>query len=473
MSNPDIICPQPTRPLKRKASQLDPSSDRHRERIASKRQILFSPPPDSINQWLAELPPFSIRQSSRSDSFLVCNMNRRPESANKPRSAQSTARKSHSYQLPSPRSLQAAPASQTSMLRGSPSYPPALPSPYTPVSQQTTLSYTSSFNPREDAKKSKRIRSPAYRDELKNHSVYIDSWGMSMPANVHGFAQKIIEKERTSPSLTDQEVAYTREQLCTLDNADEEVTRTGFANTSLFPRTLDYKVGVNNYSLAVGANLPFDPAALPYTPGSRYLPIVTPIPDFHYGYPYQSFTKSQSRLPEVLQHPRLRPYAQPNSSTYWPFFAVEYKSQSRLGSTWVAENQNAGTGAHCVNSIETLLNYTKTTEQRQITDSLAFSCVADSHNAALWVHWREDGVDPRFVSSEIGYYHFHRPSDIRKFRSSVKNIIDYGLNERLLMIQNALSDILPQIPDWDAEDKAKKARRSSQIDDAFSSSSFN
>ncbi len=293
-----------------------------------------------------------------------------------------------------------------------------------------------------------------------------------MPSAILEFARKIIEKERTSPGLTDQEVIYTREQLSTLDNVDEEVTRTGFANISLFPKKLDYKLGSNKFVIAVGANLPFDQKALPYTLGSRYPPVVTPMPDFHYDYPQNSFMGPQSRLSEVMQHPRFQSYVKPNSSTYWPFFAVEYKSQSRLESTWVAENQNAEIGSHCVNSIERLMSYTTNTDERQIIDFIAFSCVVDSHNASLWVHWREDGDDPRFVSSEVGYYHFHRPRDIREFRANVKNIIDYGLSERLTMIKNALFDILPQIPRWDAENKAAKVRRSSQIDIVSSLKSF-
>jgi len=468
MSSIEIKCPQPTRPLKRKASQFDPFDDTNDEQTASKRRNLFSLLPDTIDKWLTELPPFSGRKSSRSDSFLVCAMNNgrqsRSDSTFRPGSARPAVNKQHAYQPLSPQSLQATSASHTPVTQAPASYVQAPQSSYTPMSQQTSQSRTPVASSREDPKKSKRVQSPSYRDELENHSIFIDSYGMSMPSAILEFARKIIEKERTSPGLTDQEVTYTREQLSTLDNADEEVTRTGFANTSLFPKKLDYKLGSNKFAIAVGANLPFDQKALPYTPGSRYPPVVTPMPDFHYGYPQNSFMGPQSRLSEVMQHPRFQSYAKPNSSTYWPFFAVEYKSQSRLGSTWVAENQNAGTGSHCVNSIETLMSYTTNTDERQITDSIAFSCVVDSHNASLWVHWREDGDDPRFVSSEVGYYHFHRPRDIREFRAGVKNIIDYGLSERLTMIKNALFDILPQIPRWDAENKAAKVRRSSQID---------
>lgn len=137
-----------------------------------------------------------------------------------------------------------------------------------------------------------------------------------MPSAILEFARKIIEKERTSPGLTDQEVTYTREQLSTLDNADEEVTRTGFANTSLFPKKLDYKLGSNKFAIAVGVNLPFDQKALPYTPGSRYPPVVTLMPEFHYDYSQNSFMNPQSRLSEVMQHSRFQSYVKSNSSTY-------------------------------------------------------------------------------------------------------------------------------------------------------------
>ena len=113
-----------------------------------------------------------------------------------------------------------------------------------------------------------------------------------MPALIRDFAQGIITKECSSLGPTDQELAYTHEQLSTLDNADKEVTKTGFANISLFPKVLDYKIGANKFSIAVSADLPFDTTALPYTPGSRYPPVVQPRPDFHYGYSYASFTGS-------------------------------------------------------------------------------------------------------------------------------------------------------------------------------------
>ncbi len=468
MSSIEIKCSQSTRSLKRKASQFDPFDDTNDEQTVFKRRNLFSLLSDTIDKWLTELSPFSDRKSSCFDSFLIYAMNNdrqsRSDSIFRSESVRSAVNKQHAYQSLSSQSLQATSASHTSVTQALASYAQASQSSYTSMSQQTFRSRTSVVSLRENFKKSKRVQFFSYRDELENHFIFIDSYGMFMPSAILEFARKIIEKERTSSGLTDQEVIYTREQLSTLDNVDEEVTRIDFVNISLFSKKLNYKLRSNKFVIAVDVNLSFDQKALSYTFDSRYSSVVTLMPDFHYDYSQNSFMSSQSRLSEVMQHSRFQSYVKPNSSTYWSFFAVEYKSQSRLEFTWVAKNQNAEIESHCVNSIETLMSYTTNTDERQIIDFIAFSCVVNSHNASLWVHWRENEDDSQFVSSEVDYYHFHRSRDIREFRANVKNIIDYELSERLIMIKNALFDILSQIPRWNAENKVAKVRRSSQID---------
>lgn len=301
-----------------------------------------------------------------------------------------------------------------------------------------------------------RVQSPSYRNELKSHSVYIDSYGMTTPGPVQSFAQGIMGRKRASPGLHGEELMSTRKQLSSLADADEEITRTGLSRTTLFPTTADY-----NDQIATGANIPFDRTALPHVPGFNFPPIVTPRPDLHYGYPRDSFSAHEYG---VMQHRRLDPYAHPNSANFWPFFLVEFKSSSRGGTHWVAENQNAGSGSHCVNSIQSLMNYTRGNKRRAMIDSVVFSCVADAGFASIWVHWQGVGDDPRFVSSEVESYRLKRPEDLSKFRSSVRNIIEYGIDERLTTIKNALHDLLPQLLPWDKEDRDAKTRRSFQID---------
>jgi len=468
MSSIEIKCSQSTRSLKRKASQFDSFDDTNDEQTVFKRRNLFSLLSDTINKWLTELSSFSGCKSSRFDSFLICVMNNdqqsRSDSIFRSESIRSAVNKQHAYQSLSSQSLQTTSASHTSVTQALASYAQASQSSYTSMSQQTSQSRTSVVSSRKDFKKSKRVQFLSYRDELENHFIFIDSYDMFMLSAIFEFARKIIEKERTSSDLTDQKVIYTREQLSTLDNVDEEVTWTDFVNTSLFSKKLNYKLRSNKFIIAVDVNLSFDQKALSYTLDSRYSLVIMLMPEFHYDYSQNSFMSSQSHLSEVMQHSRFQSYVKSNSSTYWSFFAVEYKSQSHLEFTWVAKNQNAEIEFHYVNSIKTLMSYMTNTDERQIINFIAFSYVVNSHNASLWVHWREDEDDSRFVSSEVDYYHFHRSHDIRKFRASVKNIIDYELSEWLIMIKNALFNILSQISRWDAENKVAKVRWSSQID---------
>jgi hypothetical protein len=41
------------------------------------------------------------------------------------------------------------------------------------------------------------------------------------------------------------------------------------------------------------------------------------------------------------------------------------------------------------------------------------------------------------------------PEDLSKFRASIRNIVEYGIDERLTVIKEALRDLLRRNPDWD------------------------
>lgn len=418
MADLDIQCPQPTRPfLKRKVSQLDFTDDSIHSQPACKQQRLITP---SL---------VSLRRSSRSDSFITRNMATRRDPS-RPYTAPISPPESHSR----PSSV------QTSFS----SYPSRQ---YSPVLRPTSTrsAGTESTN---------GVASPTYRRDLHNHGIYIDSLG-NIPDHIESFAQAILRKERTSPGLTDSEVSQLRRELSEDADAEEDMAKITLSKSPLFPASVNY-LG-QPHLLARGANIPFDRKGLPHIKGYRLPPVRQPKPDFHFGYSHNSFTRAED---SVMRQPRISPYAQPNSSNYWPFFAVEVKSPSRGGTTWVAENQNAGTGAHCVNSMNVLLEYTNS-QPRSETQSLAFSCVADYNGASLWVHWRELGEDGRFMMSELDYFRFKKPHDIRGFRARVRNIIEFGLGDRLATIKGALMDLFPQIERWEDEDRSSRIRRRS------------
>lgn len=76
----------------------------------------------------------------------------------------------------------------------------------------------------------------------------------------------------------------------------------------------------------------------------------------------------------------LRKDAKRSTAGYWPFFTA-FKSEARGGTFWVAENQNAGSGALCVNSMENLLSLTNTVWTK--VDSIMFSCNVNAKHAEI------------------------------------------------------------------------------------------
>ena len=74
---------------------------------------------------------------------------------------------------------------------------------------------------RQGAKRIDRIQSSAYRDLLKDHGVYPDPYGRSIPDNVRTFARHLIYKDRNSPPLNDDEVMAMQDRRVELVNADD------------------------------------------------------------------------------------------------------------------------------------------------------------------------------------------------------------------------------------------------------------
>lgn len=457
MSDHELKCPRPIRPLKRKASQLE-LFDPLTLQQASQRHNISIVPPTFVSKWLANIPDCSYRQLSRSDSFLSYNINRGHHNQagpmSRPGSAQSTPR-NHQYQPVSPESL-----STRSTLN--------LLAHVQPTSSLAICSTLVSRPSRDQSslcpstqRAEKRVEKPYYRDELRNHGVILDRSGGSIPESVREYAQSLLEAQRSSPGLKDEELSSALRTVVGLENADEETTSRELNTTSLFPRAANY-----DWKIAVGGSVPLDRTALPHAFGRNFLPIVQPKPDYQYGYPHASFNADEA---EVMEHRRLRDYARPSSAAFWPFFFIELKSVSHGGTHWVAENQNAGSGAHCVNSMKTLMNYTKDNEKRtNILNSLAFSCIADVYSASLWVHWHEAGDSSRFISSKVKSYQMDNKEDFQSLRSGIRNIIDYGIDKRLPAIKQALRDVLSQVPQWDHEDQAARKRKTqfAPFDDA-------
>lgn len=491
----EVCCPRPTRPLKRKLSQLDDELDRS----YPKRPLFFDP------ILLRTFP------RSRSDSFLTFAMNpnryphlapkgttnqlddiRRPNVPLRPTTTQPSlshllspaSNLSGQHHLPpwsnfTPHFAGAQPKLDFSHQQwpstirdpaATSTWQQATPPPYglTPVSLATTpasfgsglaSSYTSldGRNSRQEEKTVReredllRVSSPTYRDELYNHNIQVCWDADDIEEDVLKFSRDIIDKRRASPGLQPQDIASDRQVLKAQADTPEQSFREAVAKTKLLPDALDYP------TLRVADEASFGRVGMPHVSGHRFRPLPLPRSDKCYGYPRSAFDNDEA---DRLGHHRLKHYAQPVGKTFWPFFMVEYKSPSSKGSTWVAENQNAGSGAHSVNSLEVLFEHSQRCQAANIK-SIAFSCVADCNNASIWVHWcKNEGERRLFSSSEIANYHLKTASERTAFRNNVRNIIDYGVGERLTGIKEILREIL--LPDLDALEKKARMRKVSQ-----------
>jgi hypothetical protein len=273
-----------------------------------------------------------------------------------------------------------------------------------------------------------------------------------------------LEKPRTSPRLSDEQVEHAQDTLAQLQCETETAARETLATLPLFPPKFSYP-GVSE-----GHDELWNSRAVPHIPGSGRAPVSTPKPDRYYGYKDTAF---DLREYAIISHRALNPYAQPGTTSYWPFFPVEFKAQSRGGTFWVGVNQNAANGAHILRSIEALRHHSQADEDTQLGNHV-FSCVIDTTDAALWVHWVEaeaedkskDGYKshhspppspPSYHMAEVAHYHLSRPDDLRVFHASVRNILDHAVGIRLVQIRTLLAAV--SVDDLERGEKARRTRQ--------------
>ena len=212
----------------------------------------------------------------------------------------------------------------------------------------------------------------------------------------------------------------------------------------------------------------FDGSAMPHSPG-MVKALARPKCDRTFGYSREAFSLPMRK---VLDCPGFTPYVFPSKENYFPFFAVEFKAPSRAGTLWVAENQCAGFGAHCLSSIMHLLkmregpeegrrmtkipqdpkmtehqNEEQTTEatkeKKDMDDVFVFSCTMDYRAAVFWVHWCESAAMPIYKSTPIRVLDMRKIKHIQDLHFTIQNIMTWGLGDRLTWIKKLCEDLQP------------------------------
>ncbi|KAK5215284.1 hypothetical protein LTR72_011654 [Exophiala xenobiotica] len=266
---------------------------------------------------------------------------------------------------------------------------------------------------------------------------YIYRERRKIPADLRDFASTNILKRRGSPQLADEAVSKVIDIAEELADSTEGPTAK-LLRTDMFP--------LERPGVAEGGNSAWSMSALPNNPAYQY-DVSAPKPDSYFGYPTNQRSGWSYAQSNVITHPMARPYSQPARGNTFPFLVVEMKSEAAGGTFYVAENQAAGSGSHCVNALLWLLREARTSDSSSLTDTIAFSITMSHRQAIFYLHWYSE-ADRLFYMSLLRTYSTMVAEDIRACNNTVKNIIDHGLGARKTAIGQALEALFPYPQHW-------------------------
>lgn len=165
-----------------------------------------------------------------------------------------------------------------------------------------------------------------------------------------------------------------------------------------------------------------------------------PKPDLAFGYSGAAFDKNQDMAIGLLSTEDEKSYAKPVETLRFPFLQLEFKSIS-TGSRKVAENQVANGGAIAMRGLLELFRRISAEKDINMDIPQFFSLCLDQsvvHVNAHWLSYNPDNTTISFHMAEIVSYLLNRSKSLKKVHQIVKNILDYGLRERLPRIREAL-----------------------------------
>ena len=176
--------------------------------------------------------------------------------------------------------------------------------------------------------------------------------------------------------------------------------------------------------------VPLDPSIL-----TNPLPLPKPRPDLAFGYSETAFTRNQLGTIDLLIDDQFgRSYATPDKKLRFPFLDIDFKSQAKNGTHYIATNQVAGTGALALNANLELMRRSSKGEKLDYSEPQFFSIIMDHDLARINVHWvgapTEDGRHCFHVEG-LSKHLLDDVNGLRAVRRAVKNILDYGSDERL------------------------------------------
>jgi hypothetical protein len=159
----------------------------------------------------------------------------------------------------------------------------------------------------------------------------------------------MVSRQRASPEIDDAVIQRLKEKSGRRRNEAEDAIVKQLA-LHLIPamnelELSDRRLEMNfDQQLSNSVPFPLDPDVL-----TNPLPLPKPKPDLAFGYSQDAFTHKQLMTIELLVDDGFgSSYAVPDQKLQFPFLEIEFKSQAKRGTHYVATNQVAGADAIAV-----------------------------------------------------------------------------------------------------------------------------
>ena len=291
---------------------------------------------------------------------------------------------------------------------------------------------------RKSEKSTASVHDRDYRQSLRYRNIYIER--ENPPPELMRRAQRIISRSRTSPELDDSTIDELKRASRRLqDDAEDKIIK------QLVPDIVPAMKKLPDQRLEMNADQPwFNSVPVPLNANvlTTPLPLPKPKPDLAFGYSQAAFNEKQLMTIDLLVDDQFgQSYAVPDQKVRFPFLQIEFKSQAKSGTHYIATNQAAGAGAIAVNGSIDLMQRSFGMGKFDYEEPHYFSISMDHQLACINVHWLAapgEGGQHSFHVEGISQHLLRDENDIRAVSRAIKNILDWGADPRLRALCKAL-----------------------------------
>ncbi|KIW84475.1 hypothetical protein Z517_03725 [Fonsecaea pedrosoi CBS 271.37] len=266
------------------------------------------------------------------------------------------------------------------------------------------------------------VHDTEYRQSLRYRNIYIER--ENPPPELMRRAQRIISRSRVSPEIDDatiEELKRTSRRL--QDDTEDMIIKQLEVNAD--------QLWCNAVPVSLNANVLTTP-----------LPLPKPKPDLAFGYSQAAFTEKQLMTIDLLVDDQFgRSYAIPDQKVRFPFLEIEFTSQAKNGTHYIATNQAAGAGAIALNGNMDLTQRSFGMDKFDYEEPQYFSVTMDHQLACINVHWLgapAEGGQHSFHVEGLSQHLLRDENGIRAVSRAIKNILDWGVDPWLRALCAAL-----------------------------------